>query len=573
MNVKFVALPLIAAVAMTLDVARADPVPSAAAAAAEQQLHQEQERLRYEQERAHPPILPSGMDLEPQHAPAPGAAASGSGPCADIKAVELVGADQIDEDDRAELIQRFAGRCLAAVDIQQLLAEVTQYYMAHGFITTRAYLPEQDLRSGKLRILVQEGTIERIEVRGDPRHRINTDLALPQRAGELLNIRDLEQAIDQINSAHGHIVKLDVLPGDKPGETVVVINDQPGNPVGIQLAADNQGTASTGRDSVNLNLVEGGLLGANETIGITARRTVPHNPDQSTDSLGLLFSVPVGYSTVGANFSESNYSLGVHIPGSTLPHYVSGRAVTMGLTYDRMLARDQNSTHKAVFELSSVNSRNYEDSMLLQVNSRRTNTLSAGLSSSMLTFGGVLTVTPRVVFGLNDQSNLPAGLNTLSAGTQAEFTKYTLDAAFSKDFKWGGQDLNWVSLFKGQYSPDSLFSAQQIIIGGLPSIRGYVSDALSGDTGFYWRNDVGAKIPLHIGASVINTRIYAGYDYGHVSSHDPQLVQGALSGVVLGWQAEWEDNRLDLSWARAVQMPTGMSRETGQLNARLVVSD
>jgi hemolysin activation/secretion protein len=547
----------------------AQTVPSSAADAASQQLRQEQDRLRFEQERARQQQRPSGVDLK---VPEPGASrAREAGPCINIRAVEIAGADEMYPDERASLVAQYQGGCISASDIQALMGAVTKHYVERGFITTRAYLPEQDLRSGVLRLLVQEGRIEKIQVRGDDAGRINLAWALSAREGDLLNIRDLEQAVDQINSARGNKVKLDLVPGSKPGQTMVVFNNQASNPLGIQFSLDNQGAALTGRESASAILTAGGLLGANETISLAIRRTVPHTTEKSADSVGISYSLPVGYSTVGVNFSESNFSAGIMVPNRASPIILRGASSTMGLSLDRMLARDQSSLHKAVLSLSSVNSKNYADDVLLQVNSRRSNTLAAGTSSTLVVADGLLTVSPQLVLGLNDQSNLPVGLNTQSDGVQAQFTKYTLDASYSKGFRVGQHDMAWGSLFKGQHSAERLLSSQQILIGGLPSVRGYVSNILTGDSGYYWRNDVSLKQQLQLGTALFNTRVYAGYDIGHVSSHDPQAAQGRLSGVVLGTAAQFPNAELDLSWTRADKLPAGMSRESSQVWLRLTL--
>lgn len=547
----------------------AQTVPASAADAASQQLRQEQDRLRFEQERVRQQQRPSGVDLK---ALEPGASiAQETGTCSNIRSVEIVGADEMYPDERAKLIARYQGRCISASDIQALMGEVTKHYVERGFITTRAYLPEQDLRSGALRLLVQEGRIETIHVRGDDAGRINLAWALSARGGDLLNIRDLEQAVDQINSSRGNKVRLDLVPGSKPGQTVVVFNNEASNPLGLQISFDNQGAELTGRDSVNAMFTAGGLLGANETISLAIRRTAPHTSERSADSVGISYSLPVGYSTVGVNFSESNFSAGIMIPNRANPIILSGTSSTMGLSLDRTLARDQRTLHKAVLSLSSINSKNYADNVLLQVNSRRSNTLAAGTSSTFIVADGLLTVSPQLVLGLNDQSNLPVGLNTRSDGVQAEFTKYTLDASYNKAFRVGSQEMAWGSVFKGQHSADRLLASQQILIGGLPSVRGYVSNILTGDSGYYWRNDLSLKQQLQLGPTVVNTRVYAGYDIGHVSSRDPQAAQGSLSGVVLGAAAQFPHADLDISWTRADKLPSGMSRESSQLWVRLTV--
>src|SRR3546814_8677404 len=96
----------------------------------------------------------------------------------------------------SDLVAPYLGRCVTVDDIERLLGEVTKAYIDRGYATTRAYLPEQDLSSGRLRIEVVEGRISRIEVDGSG---VFVPGAFLYPDGDRLNLRRLEQGLDQIN--------------------------------------------------------------------------------------------------------------------------------------------------------------------------------------------------------------------------------------------------------------------------------------------------------------------------------------------------------------------------------------
>lgn len=539
-------------------------------------LRQEQERLRQEQERARPLQGPSGVDLQTLSPPVP--AGHAQGPCSQIHSVQWVGAERLDPIDKARLAKGYAGSCLSAFDIQRLLGEVTRHYIDRGFVTTRAYLPEQDLRSGGLRILVQEGRIERIEVRGDDAARINVDLALPAHPGDVLNIRDLEQAVDQLNAVQGNKVRLDLLAGSAPGQTVVVLHNAPSAPVGLFLAIDNMGSRNTGRESVSATVTAGSLFRLNETISATLRTTVPHSRKRSADSASLSYSLPLGYSTLSLHYAESEFSSGfmLQYPSGEVPAYVTGRAITYGLGWDHVLARDQKSIHKLGLSLGTVDTKSYFElpqsqvSQFLASNSRRTTSLTLGTSSMWMIPNGLFTVTPQVVWGVRDKSYL-VGINRDLQGT-ADFTKYQLAMSLKKGFRLARQDLVWGSELRGQYSRDNLLASQQLLIGGPPSVRGYLDSSLSGDSGYVWRNDLSLKKQFLSGGEVINARFYVGYDMGRVSNRLATAFNGRLSGAVLGGGAQWRGYDLDVSWGLSLQRPSWMKREPQRVLLRLSYS-
>lgn len=363
-------------------------------------LRQEQERLRQEQERTSRERAPSGVDLksiQPQEAPV-----AAGGICHNIKTISFPGVSVLDEEDRASLTAPFAGKCMQAADIQRLMGAVTQHYIERGFTTTRAYLPAQDLSAGVLQILVQEGRIERFVVEGDSSRRLNLRWAVPAVAGDLLNIRQLEQAVDQLNSVPGNKVTMDITPGAQPGKSVVVFRNTASLPVTLQLAADNQGSEPTGVNGASATLAVGSLLGLNETLTVTARQSSPHTPDASSDSSSVALNLPDGFATYGVSVAKSNFSTGFTTNiGNHMVTY--GDSTTYALTAERVVARDQDSRHSVVAALSQVEggTRTLNDAGdVIQKSGRVAKTMGVGIKTTTSVGGGSLYVKPELVFGL-----------------------------------------------------------------------------------------------------------------------------------------------------------------------------
>lgn len=80
--------------------------------------------------------------------------------CFPIQDIELKGADSLSAADRNRLLKPYIGQCLGVTQLNELLKVITDYYIAKGRVTSRAYLPQQDLSSGHLQVLVVEGKLE-----------------------------------------------------------------------------------------------------------------------------------------------------------------------------------------------------------------------------------------------------------------------------------------------------------------------------------------------------------------------------------------------------------------------------
>lgn len=65
--------------------------------------------------------------------------------CFPIKTIELKGADSLPAPDRERLLKPYIGQCLGVSQLNELLKVITDYYLGKGRVTSRAYLPQQDL--------------------------------------------------------------------------------------------------------------------------------------------------------------------------------------------------------------------------------------------------------------------------------------------------------------------------------------------------------------------------------------------------------------------------------------------
>jgi hemolysin activation/secretion protein len=80
-----------------------------------------------------------------------------------VQRIHLQRADLIPTARQRQIVASFEGQCLAPVQLNELLKQLTQYYLDRGYITTRAYLPEQNLSSGELTLQIIEGRLDGFE--------------------------------------------------------------------------------------------------------------------------------------------------------------------------------------------------------------------------------------------------------------------------------------------------------------------------------------------------------------------------------------------------------------------------
>src|SRR5690606_13476701 len=77
-----------------------------------------------------------------------------------------------------------------------------------------------------------------------------------------------------------------------------------------------------------------------------------------------------------------------------------------------------------------------------------------------------------------------------------QHNKYTLTASYLHPFQLLGERFSFDSVLSAQRSEDVLFSPQRFSLGGLYSVRGFKEQSVSGDSGYYLRNQLRWTRPI-----------------------------------------------------------------------------
>jgi hemolysin activation/secretion protein len=242
----------------------------------------------------------------------------------------------------------------------------------------------------------------------------------------------------------------------------------------------------------------------------------------------------------------------------------TGTSDNNNVRLDRVVYRDQSTRTSVSATLTSKSSENFLDGQFLSVSSRDLTILDLDGNLNTGLAGGVLSLDFGYALGLDAMGALedPAGLP--DAFPHAQFGKFKAGFNYSLPFKWLGKNWSFSSQFSGQKAKDTLYGSEQILIGGIYSVRGFVRNTLSGDDGYYWRNEISLRVPMTIGEDTLSTRLYAGYDTGEVRNRAAGIPEGRLAGVVIGLSGNWRGASWDIFNTRPVTLPNTMNKESSQ---------
>lgn len=520
---------------------------------------QQQERLQADLERIKPPEpRVNGLDLRTPSIPTGTDPVAGN--CRDIEEIVVEGADLLRKAALEHIARDFSGRCLGVGDIEKVLGLITKDYIEQGYITTRAYLPAQDLKTGRLKILVMEGSVEGYRLEGDDAKRIFVPGVFPAGPGDTLNLRDLEQGVEQMNRLASNNARMDIEPGAEPGKSVVVVRNQASTPIHLNLGYDNQGSESTGKNAISGSLTLDGVLGLNERWIASGRSADPSDGPHISKSTSLDLWVPVGYFSFGASVSESSYRNKLLLPsGSQLE--TTGTTESNAVKMDYVAYRDQSSRLTFAGKLKTDKTLNYIEKQLLSVSSRNLTSSELGVSGSTTVAGGFLSVQLAQVQGLKIWNALQDADNISADAPRAQFEKTTYDLSFSKPLMLLTQPIMVSSQWSGQYARTPLFGSQQISIGGISSVRGFTANTISGDKGYYVRNEVSLPTQVSVLNEKLSGRYYLGFDFGDVAGLAAGSSAGRLSGATLGVAAQWRGANLEIFSSWPISQPANMTPE------------
>lgn len=435
-------------------------------------LLEQNQQQRQELQRSLTPTLP---------APAESNASSG-GPCFTITTLRLEGADHLPAGARQELTQDYLQRCLNLGQIQTLVQKISDWYISRGYITSRAFLTEQDLSRGELRLLVLEGKLEKILL--EQRDDRMLKMAFPDLQGNLLNLRDIEQGMEQINRLRQQPVQIEILPGSKPGYSVVNLSAKPEFPLILGLGFDNSGQKSTGTGQINGSLTGNNLLGVADQWFVSGARSSDFAKDHDARSVQAGVSLPYGYWLLDYNYAYSDYLTTIDNQG--FDWRSSGDSQTHRLSLSRVLFRDGEMKTGLSLGLTHRINRNALNDTRLESSSRKLTSVTLGLSHSQKLLGGFATLNPAYSrgvpwLGAEDDSG------KIKEAPRAEFHKLSLSGSYYLPLT---QDWTYLTSLYGQWTPQRLYGSERLTIGGESSVRGFKEQYLSGDQGGYWRNEV-----------------------------------------------------------------------------------
>jgi Hemolysin activation/secretion protein len=484
---------------------------------------------------------------------------SANQPCFNIHHITWTGSTLLSDELKDKLSVPYLGQCLSLERINLLLRDINQWYMEQGYITSRAFVPEQDLAQGDLHIAVMEGKVERVVINGKPDPILRT--LFPGVVGKPLNLRDIEQGLDQLQRLRSFRFQIDIQPGTSPGFSIINLKGQRLLPWQGGIEYDNSGQKSTGEQQGRINVVADSPFKLAELWRLSGAKSIEGVDAHDSSSLQAGLNLPYGYWNLDYGYSYSDYRN--DIASREYVYTSEGDNQTHGMTLSRVMYRDGTVKSSALWAVNYRTNHNYIADQLLTTSSYKFSSTSLSLNHGFKWGPGFATFNPGLTLGTDwfgTKNDHAGGADEL----KAQFQKWTLFTSYGGAFT---EQFSWLSSLYGQWSPDRLYSVEKLSLGGESSIRGFKEQSVSGDCGGYWRNELswqGAELPV-----VGSLRWWGALDTGRVRLDDNGNDRADLIGSALGveQQGRWVTSSLSVGFP--LMSPGWMNADSYSIYYRL----
>jgi hemolysin activation/secretion protein len=443
-------------------------------------------------------------------------------------------------------------RCIGANSIGLLLKRGQNALVAKGLITSRLLAQQQDLKTGQLTLTLVLGRIGAIRFADPTSSHASYINALPAAVGDVLNLRDIEQALENFKRVPTAEADIKIEPSTKPGESDLVIEWKQIKSVRYSASLDDSGSDTTGKRQASATLSYDNPVGLSDLLYLTLNHDVGGGKGVSpkgTQGATMHYSVPMGYWSASSTVSYNTYKQTV--AGANEDYLYSGKSSNAEVKLSRIMYRDATNKTTVATRLYRRGSQNFIEDTEVEVQRRITSGIELSVGHRL--FLGASTLEGQLTYkqGLKLFGALPAPEEAFDEGT-SQFRIISLDASVSTPFNVGDQKFKFDSAVKLQSNRTPLIAQDRFSIGSRYTVRGFDGKtSLAAEKGVLLQNTLNWTIP-DVGADM-----YLGIDYGRVSGPATEkLVGTSLIGAVLGVRGSFKNLSYDVFIGRPVRKPS-----------------
>jgi hemolysin activation/secretion protein len=418
-----------------------------------------------------------------------------------------------------QVVAPYLGQPVTLKSLAELTRAIVAYYRDHDRPVVNVYVPQQNITTGYVQVVVQESRLEKVSATGQ--HWFSQKFLLSEltlRDDEPLSGRQMRDDLAWIN--RNPFLQSDFLlaPGDAPGTSDVLLRTQDRFPGRVYVGYENDGNQFTGEDRYVTGFNYGNLFGVGDQFSYQYSTSADSNRFYAHAGT-LVLPLPWHHLlTIFGDYSATHADLGSTLLSGGINWQVSGR-----------------------YEIPLPSTAQLSHSLFFGVDFKRSNN---SLAFGVLSLANTTTDVDQFVGGYDATYSDDYGSTYFSATgylSPGNITEYdsngyyqTQRAAARESYVYGQVALdrttrlpwNFTWSLRGlvQESDANLLPSEELGLGGYETVRGYDEREANGDDGYLVSTEV-ATPPISpaglCGLKDVKDQLqFFGFvDYGGISLH------------------------------------------------------
>ncbi len=389
-----------------------------------------------------------------------------------VNSIEVAPSEILTKEEINKAIQPLVGRNVFIEDIQKAIDNINNLYAEKGFVTARAFLPEQTVENGHIYIALTESKIGNITVEQNKWTKDGyITRRLPEKEGQLFDIVELEKDVLDFNRYNeGVKLSANLKAGQKPGTTDIELVADENFPFHVMGIMDNAGRYNTG------SLRGGAMLYADSLFGHRDRMSLGSYFSKGAQSPFADYNFPVNKKDGRVGFMYSSTFAKIKY-GDLRDLGIGSNAYQYSLYYSQPIVR------KPGFELKTYVAANYKRARTYSDVSILDNWIKSVDNVTSLEFALQMRKdTKRGIWYFNQDAYY--AIPILNSQRDNNYFKYSGSLVRLHDFSHGviGQLRSNYQVVPGDKQIPYL---DQMQTGGLATVRGYSEGLMIGKNGYF----------------------------------------------------------------------------------------
>ena len=399
------------------------------------------------------------------------------------------------------------GRCLGQQGITLIIARLQEVLIEQGYITSQAQVAAQDLKNGELFIQIKAGRIAQINIVGT---KINSR-ALALQNENILNLRDIEQSIENLERLKSISVQAQISPSDTLDHSDLAINLSTQKPLRFSFLINDNGSRNTGKIQSNLSLEWDNPLHLADSLYLSIGQALGgyNRGPRGSENQFLQYRIPIGYWQIAAMYSQNHYEQTLYGPFASYLYH--GQSKQAELKLERVLHRSGSSRTAAHINAFMRRSNNYINDLEVLVQRRQVGGWQIGLDHTQYFTNSTLNAQFEFKRGTGAFNSIPAPEEKFSEGS-SRMQVLSGRLNWNRPFNLFAHSFNYNSQFEWQHNFSPLTPQDQLCLGGRYSVRGFSGEqTLCGERDQLWQQELSTPI-----STQKNLHAYLDFDIGQV---------------------------------------------------------